>query len=67
MTETRLNIKVSILFLVTLVIVMAVIENSRVIENTLMCDGNVVHRYTAHDEFIQDYDTNRVYEYLDCK
>lgn len=46
---------------------MAVIENSRVIENTLMCDGNVVHRYTAHDEFIQDYDTNRVYEYLDCK
>jgi hypothetical protein len=67
MNEARLNITVSILFLITLVIVMSIIQDDGIIENTLMCDGNVVHRYTAHDEFIQDYDTNRVYEYLECK
>ena len=67
MNEARLNITVSILFLITLVIVMSIIQDDGIIENTLMCDCNVVHRYTAHDEFIQDYDTNRVYEYLECK
>ena len=66
MNEARLKIIAGIL-LISAIIIMSMIQDDGIIENTLMCDGNVVHRYTAHDEFIQDYDTNRVYEYLECK
>lgn len=58
---------IAVILLISAIIIMSIIQDDGIIENTLMCGKNTVHRYTAHDEFIQDYDTNRIYEYSDCK
>ena len=55
------------ILLLIAIIMMSIIQDNEIIENTLMCGKNTVYRYTAHDEFIQDYDTNRIYTYSNCK